>query len=175
MSAAPLIGVIGSGAADATERSLAREVGRAIGAAGCHLICGGRGGVMEAACLGHREGRAGHATPGVTIGVLPGTDRRDANPHVDVSIPTGLGVARNVVVVTGAQAVVAVGGGSGTLSELALAWQLGRPIAALPASGRWSEKLAGVAIDERRAEPIFAARSPDEAIDYLLEALARSM
>jgi uncharacterized protein (TIGR00725 family) len=175
MSPAPLIAVIGSGTADAVELSLAREVGRAIGAAGCHLICGGRGGVMEAACLGHREGRVGHAAPGVTIGVLPGTDRREANPHVDVSIPTGLGIARNVIVVTGAQAVVAVGGASGTLSELALAWQLDRPIAALPASGRWSARLAGVAIDDHRAEPIFAAASPEEAIDYLLATLARNM
>jgi uncharacterized protein (TIGR00725 family) len=175
MSAAPLIGVIGSGTADAVELALAREAGRAIGAAGCNLICGGRGGVMEAACLGHREGRAGHPAPGVTIGILPGTDRREGNPHVDVSLPTGLGLARNVVVVTAAQGVVAVGGASGTLSELALAWQLGRPIAALPASGHWSAKLAGEAIDEHRAEPVFAATTPDEAIDYLLEALARGM
>jgi uncharacterized protein (TIGR00725 family) len=173
MSAAPVIGVIGSATADATERTLARGVGRAIGAAGCHLICGGRGGVMEAACLGHHEGRAGRDAQGVTIGVLPGSDRRDANPHVDVAIPTGLGLARNAVVVTGAQAVVVVGGGAGTLSELALAWQLGRPLAALPASGGWSARLAGGAIDDARAEAIFAAESSEEAIDYLLEALAR--
>lgn len=175
MSAAPIIGVIGSGTADVTELALAREVGRVIGAAGCSLICGGRGGVMEAACLGHREGRAGYPAPGVSIGILPGTDRREANPHVDLSLPTGLGLARNVVVVTGAQALVAVGGASGTLSELALAWQLGRPIAALPASGRWSARLAGEAIDEQRAEPIFAASTPQAAIDYLLAALARGL
>jgi hypothetical protein len=167
-----VIGVIGSSSASAEEWSLARQVGFAIGAAGCHLICGGRGGVMEAACSGHQEGRGGCEVRGVTIGVLPGYDRREANPHVDVVIPTGLGLARNAIVVSGAHAIVAVGGGSGTLSELALAWQMGRPLAALSGSGGWSARLAGGAVDDTRAEPIYAADTPEDAIAHLLEALA---
>jgi hypothetical protein len=116
------IAVIGAGRATEAEAKAAEEVGRSVGAAGAVLVCGGLGGVMEAACRGAR------AVGGTTVGILPGTDRLDANEYVDVAIPTGLGEARNALVVGTADAVVAVGGEFGTLSEIALALKAGTPV-----------------------------------------------
>jgi uncharacterized protein (TIGR00725 family) len=92
------------------------------------LVCGGLGGVMEAACRGAKD--AG----GTTIGILPGADRAAANPFVDVAIATGLGEARNALVVRAADAAIAVGGGYGTLSEIALALKAGKPVVGI---GTW--------------------------------------
>jgi len=114
--------VIGPGEAAADELETAEELGRLIAEAGAALVCGGRGGVMEAACRGARS--AG----GLTVGILPGRDRREANPYVEVAIPTGLGEARNALVVRSADAVVAVGGAYGTLSEIAFALRAGTPV-----------------------------------------------
>ena len=171
MRRAPVIAVIGSGAEDTTARDLARRVGRVIGAEGCHLICGGRGGVMEAACRGHHEGRQRAERPGVTIGLLPGYDGSEANSYVDVALPTGVGLSRNAIVASSAEAVVAVAGGSGTLSEIAFAWQLGRPIAALGGAGGWAKKLAGQSLDGKRSDSIIDAATPEEAISRLLGVL----
>jgi uncharacterized protein (TIGR00725 family) len=103
-------------------------VGRELGARGAVLVCGGLGGVMEAACRGAKE--AG----GTTVGILPGTDRAAANPYVDVAIPSGLGEARNALVARTADALVAVGGGYGTLSEIALALKAGKRVVGI---GSW--------------------------------------
>jgi uncharacterized protein (TIGR00725 family) len=92
------------------------------------VVCGGLGGVMEAACRGARE--AG----GLTVGILPGLDRSAANPYVEVALPTGLGEGRNLLVVRAADALIAVGGGYGTLSEIALALKAGKPVVGL---GSW--------------------------------------
>ena len=119
------ISVIGGGTVDESTASVAEEVGRAVARRGHTLVCGGLGGVMAAACRGASE--AG----GRTIGVLPGEDRRAANPHVDVAIATGLGHARNALVVLNGDAVIAVDGGSGTLSEIGYAGVYGRPVATL--------------------------------------------
>src|SRR3989442_629143 len=116
------IAVIGAGQCDAQTAALAEEVGRRLAQAGATLVCGGLGGVMEAACRGAKS------TGGLTIGVLPGSDRADANRWVDIAIPTGLGEARNILVVRSAQAVIAVGGEFGTLSEIAFALKLGIPV-----------------------------------------------
>jgi uncharacterized protein (TIGR00725 family) len=97
------------------------------------LVCGGLGGVMEAACRGAK------GSGGLTVGILPGADRAAANPFVDVAIPTGLGEARNALVVRAADAVIAIGGGYGTLSEIALALRAGKPVVGL---GTW--EIAGV-------------------------------
>lgn len=114
----------GSGAAGA-ELDAAEELGRLLAEAGAVVVCGGLGGVMEAACRGART--AG----GLTLGILPGRDRREANPHVEVAVPTGMGEARNALVVRAADAVVAVGGAYGTLSEIALALKGGTPVVGL--------------------------------------------
>lgn len=114
----------GSGATPA-ELEAAEEVGGLLAEAGAVVVCGGLGGVMEAAC------RGASAAGGLTLGILPGRDRRDANPHVQVAVPTGLGEARNALVVRAADAVVAVGGAYGTLSEIALALKSGTPVVGL--------------------------------------------
>jgi uncharacterized protein (TIGR00725 family) len=97
-------------------------VGRLIAERGAVLVCGGLGGAMKAACRGAQE--AG----GVTVGILPGTDRSAANAYVDVALPTGLGQARNALVVHAADVLIAIGGGYGTLSEVALALRAGKPV-----------------------------------------------
>ena len=119
------IAVVGGGHAPVAQRRMAEDVGRAVAEAGAVLVCGGLGGVMEAACRGAQ--RAG----GLTVGILPGLERAQANRHVDVAIPTGLGEARNALVVRAADAVVAVAGEFGTLSEIALALQAGIPVVGL--------------------------------------------
>jgi uncharacterized protein (TIGR00725 family) len=103
-------------------------VGRLLAERGAVLVCGGLGGTMEAACRGAKQ--AG----GTTVGLLPGGSRSDANEFVDVAIPTGLGEARNALVVRAADVVVAVGGGYGTLSEIALALKAGKRVVGL---GSW--------------------------------------
>jgi uncharacterized protein (TIGR00725 family) len=120
------VAVVGpGGGASAGELESAEELGRRLAESGAVVVCGGLGGVMEAACRGARS--AG----GLTLGILPGRDRREANPFVEVAVPTGLGEARNALVVHAADAVVAVGGAYGTLSEIALALKGGTPVVGL--------------------------------------------
>lgn len=116
------IAVVGAGDADAELLRVAEQVGRGLAEAGTVLVCGGLGGVMEAACRGARE--AG----GLTVGLLPRTDRRAANPFVEVVVPTGLGEARNALVVRAGEAVIAVGGGYGTPAEIGFALKAGLPV-----------------------------------------------
>jgi len=125
-------------------------VGRELGSRGVVLVCGGLGGVMEAACRGAKE--AG----GTTVGILPGTDRSDANEFVDVPIATGLGEGRNAILVRSAEALIAIGGGYGTLSEIALALRRGNRVVGL---GTWD--IEGV-------EP---AGSPEAAVETVLRDL----
>ena len=119
------VAVVGSGEAEKRHAAAAEEVGRLIAEGGALLVCGGLGGVMEAACRGAR------AAGGTTVGLLPGVDRSEANRHVAVAVPTGLGEARNALVVRAADAVIAIGGGYGTLSEIALALRAGKPVIGL--------------------------------------------
>ncbi|HUN58748.1 MAG TPA: TIGR00725 family protein [Candidatus Binataceae bacterium] len=122
------IAVIGAGDASPETLALAREVGRGIAERGAVLICGGRTGVMEAAAEGAQ------AAGGHTIGIMPTYDRSSANSHIEFVIATGMGQARNVIVVASAAAVVALPGEAGTLSEIGLALKIGRPVVAL---GAW--------------------------------------
>jgi uncharacterized protein (TIGR00725 family) len=119
------VAVVGAGDADDELAAAAEEVGRRLAQAGAAVVCGGLGGVMEAACRGAKS--AG----GLTVGILPGRRRADANRWVDVAIPTGMGETRNALVVMSADAVVAVGGEHGTLSEVAFGLKLGRPVVGL--------------------------------------------
>lgn len=169
---APVVAVVGASVADDPTLDLARRVGAAICRAGCHLVCGGRGGVMQAACEGFCRAREAGEGRGVTLGVLPGDGPAEANPFVDVAIPTGLGLTRNALVVRAASAVVAVGGGSGTLSEIALAWQLRLPIATVAGSGGWSERLGGERLDGKRPDRIAPPASPEDAVAGLVAMLA---
>ncbi|HID94643.1 MAG TPA: TIGR00725 family protein [Candidatus Latescibacteria bacterium] len=116
------IGVVGASSCSEDICSLAEEVGRQIARRGAVLICGGLGGVMEAACRGAR------AEGGMTIGILPGSDRREANSFVDIAVVTGMGQARNLIIVQSSDAVIAIAGGYGTLSEIALALRSNVPV-----------------------------------------------
>lgn len=156
MSPLRMVAVVGSGRADEALWDHAREVGGAIARSGFGLVCGGLGGVMEAACRGAHD-HLGSGS-GRIIGILPGTDPHDANSWVDVAIPTGSGNARNVVIVLSAAVVVAVGGESGTLSEIAHAWKLGRPIGAYVPAGGWGARLANERLDTTRSDRIEAIR-----------------
>jgi uncharacterized protein (TIGR00725 family) len=150
-----MVAVIGNGDADAERDRLARQVGALIARRGLGLVCGGLGGVMEAACRGARDADAGVPV----VAVLPGNDRAAANLYADVVIPTGMGYARNLIVVLSADAVIAVGGASGTLSEMAHAWQLGKPICALSAVDGWAARLAGSTLDGKRGDAVHEAHS----------------
>ena len=119
------VAVCGASDARPDQREMAREVGRRLAEAGAIVLCGGLGGVMEAVAEGAAE--AG----GTVVGILPGADRAAANPHLTLVIATGLGEARNAVLTTAADAVIAIGGGWGTLSEIALARRRDRPVIAL--------------------------------------------
>lgn len=149
-----LIAVIGSAVCDEETAALARQVGGEIARRGAVVVCGGRGGVMEAACQGAKT--AG----GLTVGILPGFDSREANPYVDLSIVTGLGEARNAIVVRTAGAVVAIRGGYGTLSEIGLALKMGRPVVGL---GTWDLYQGG-----RPAEAIVPAPTPVDAVELAM-------
>ena len=150
------VAVVGpGGGASADELESAEELGRLLADGGAVVVCGGLGGVMEAACRGARS--AG----GLTLGILPGRDRRDANPHVEVAVPTGLGEARNALVVRAGDAVVAIGGAYGTLSEIALALKGGTPVVGLRT---WELARAG-----RPDEGVVRAGSANEAARIALE------
>ncbi|MFB6354349.1 MAG: TIGR00725 family protein [Halobacteriales archaeon] len=140
------VSVIGGSDVDRETAEAAEAVGRRLAEGGHELVCGGLGGVMAAACRGAAD--AG----GRTIGILPGRDRTDANPHVDTAIATGLGDARNALVVLNGDAVIAIDGGPGTLSELGLALVYGRPVAGL---------------DTFEVEGVEAVASPAAAVDHL--------
>jgi uncharacterized protein (TIGR00725 family) len=151
------VAVVGAGDCSPRLSDLAERVGRLVAERGAVLVCGGLGGVMEAACRGAKS--AG----GTTVGILPTADRSRANPYVDVALPTPLGEARNALVVAAADAVIAVGGEFGTLSEIALALKTGKPVIGL---GTWE-----LAKDGRAVEAIVCAASPEDAVDRAIAGL----
>jgi len=150
-----IVAIVGASQCTPQEAEIAEAVGRELARRDAILICGGRGGVMEAACRGAKAGG------GRTVGILPGTSRHQANPYVDIPIVTGLGEARNLIIVRSADAVIAVGGEYGTLSEIAFALKLGVPVVGL---GTWE-----LSKDGRRVEAIVRATSPVEAVERALE------
>jgi len=149
------IAVIGASQASASDIKTAELVGQHIARAGAVLVCGGLGGVMEAACRGAvREG-------GLTVGILPGDNRQSANEYVSIPIATGTGHARNMAVVKSAQAVIAIGGSYGTLTEIGFALQNGLPVIGLES---WSISRKG-----REKNPILAVNDAAEAVSLALE------
>ena len=134
MELAEYIGVIGAGECSKTTYRFAEELGFEIGKKGWAMVCGGLGGVMEASARGCKE--AG----GMTVGLLPGLDRAAANPFIEIALPTGLGEGRNLLVVRTADVIISVAGGYGTLSEIALALKMKKPVIGL---GTW-EDIEGV-------------------------------
>jgi uncharacterized protein (TIGR00725 family) len=156
----PRVGVMGPGECSDRVRKLARDVGSGIARAGGVLICGGRGGVMEAAAQGAKE--AG----GLTVGILPGASAEEANSYIDIPVVTGMGHARNVINVLTSQVVIAISGGPGTLSEIALALKCGTPVVGLET---W-----GLVAPEQPAAAISFADSPEVAVSLALQ-LARGL
>ena len=150
--AAPHVAVVGAGG-DVEPESLAaaEAVGEGLARAGVVVVTGGLGGVMEAACRGAR--RAG----GTTLGILPGHDRAAANPYVDVAVATGLGELRNGLVVRSADALVAVAGGYGTLSEIALALKAGKAVVGI---GTWQIDGVRAAADAAEAVAVALGAGP---------------
>jgi uncharacterized protein (TIGR00725 family) len=122
------VAVVGNGTPEPGRDALAEEIGRRLAEAGAVVVCGGLGGVMAAAC------RGAASAGGLSVGLLPGTDRREADPAVGVAVATGMGELRNGIIVRTADVVIAVGGEYGTLSEVALALKLGRPVVGV---GTW--------------------------------------
>jgi len=150
-----LIAVIGGSQPSSKEAKLAEAVGRELAKQGAILICGGLGGTMEAACKGaSSEG-------GVTVGILPGNNRQEANPYVQIPIVTGMGYARNIAVVKSAQAVIAIGGNYGTLSEISHALQSGISVIGL--------KTWALSKNDRQDNSIIVVNSPAEAVNKALD------
>jgi hypothetical protein len=144
MKAKAYIGVIGASKIPADIEKIAWEVGYEIGKRGGVLVCGGLGGVMQAACRGAKE--AG----GTTIGILPGINREEANPNIDFAIATSLFGARNLVIVHTSDVLIAIAKGFGTLSEIAFALKLEKPVIGL---GSWNDDL-----------PLIQAKTAQEAV-----------
>jgi len=145
------IAVIGSGQCSKEEARLAEEVGREIARQDAILVCGGLGGVMEAAC------RGAQSEGGITVGILPGEIRQAANPYVQIPIVTGIGHARNVAVVKSSQAVIAISGSYGTLSEIGHALRNGIPVIGL---NTWS-----LSKNNQTDNSIISAQNPIEAVN----------
>lgn len=162
MARKPIIGVIGGGTtASAEGLRLAEEVGFLIARADAILVCGGLNGVMEAAARGAK--RAG----GTTVGILPSGNKADANPHIDIPVATAMSTARNLVIVRTADAIIAINGSYGTLSEMAHAFDLGKTVFALRT---WPMEAVGV-----EAHLYVAVATPREAVEKALEYAAKAM
>ncbi len=155
-----IIGVIGGSEVSPEVVRLAEEVGREIARRKAALVCGGMGGVMEAACKGAIEEK------GLTIGILPGENRKEANPFVQIPIATGIGYARNVAVVKSAQAIIAIDGSYGTLTEIGYALQSGIPVIGL---NTWS-----LSIDDKAEKNIIPAKNAKDAVDKAMELIKNS-
>jgi hypothetical protein len=147
------IGVIGAGTCSKKIYNLAYEVGKYIAKAGAILVCGGLGGVMEGAAKGAKENK------GVTVGILPGVDKTEANPYIDIPVVTGIGEARNLVVIRSSDAVIALPGQFGTLSELAFCLKMEKPVVGLTT---WEI-----------SDKVIKTKDPQEAVKKALEALKK--
>ncbi|MBN2141355.1 MAG: TIGR00725 family protein [Desulfovibrionaceae bacterium] len=148
------VSVIGAGSCPPEVSARAERLGRLIAESGLDLVCGGLGGVMEAASRGAK------AAGGRTLGILPGLDKRAANPFIDSAVVTGLGHMRNFLVIANGDAVIALEGGNGTLSEIGLALKSGKFVVAV---GAWSG-LPGVT----------PATGPEEAVDKIKQFLSNA-
>ncbi len=177
MSGRPTVSICGdSFLPSGDERlALAEHLGERLVDSGFRILTGGMGGIMEAASRGAHSSENYH--PGDVIGILPGDEIKDANEFVDVAVPTGMGHLRNQIVAS-SNAVVAIGGGAGTLSEMAFAWMGGRLVIAYQVEG-WSGKLAGTRLDLRIRFPdipddrVFEVNNADEVLDVLKKYLPR--
>ena len=159
------IGVIGYNDDRCTEvaKEIAYEVGKEIALSGSVLVCGGLGGVMEAACRGAKE------VNGVTVGIIPQDNFSFANQFCDIVICSGIGYARDFIVATSSDGIIAVGGGIGTLIEMSVGYMIKKKIVAISSSGGVSDIYAGKYLDERKRVLIEAATDPKVAVQAILD------
>ncbi len=164
----PLIGIIGPNASLCPPAlyHFGEALGRRLARYPVGIVCGGMGGFMEAVCKGVKS--APHAFSGPTVGILPSETPQDANPYIDIVIPTGMGTARNVLIVNSAALLIAAGGGAGTLSEIAFAWQRRKTVLCVQGFGGWAEQTAGRQLDSR-ADGLLIPVSSIEAIDTYIQ------
>ncbi|MBN1114761.1 MAG: TIGR00725 family protein [Oligoflexia bacterium] len=165
---AKTVGIIGSSDEDPELNDIAEEMGRLIALAGYSVVNGGREGVMEAASRG-AAGVNPRPESSRIIGILPGLKKSEGNQYLDYAISTGIGWARNQCVILSSDIVVAVGGGAGTLSEIAYAWAYNKPVLAFEGVQGWSAELAGKKIDTKRTDKIISVSTPKEAIEIINE------
>jgi hypothetical protein len=144
------------------------QLGRQIATKDRTFVCGGLGGFMEAVCKGVKQS---HDTfSGQTVGILPDDTSDNANPFIDTAVPTGQGIARNIIIVRTSDIIFAAGGGAGTLSEIAFAWQLDKKVLCLTLFDGWAKELAGRNLDERKTDLLIPVSSIEE-INQLLNQL----
>ena len=160
------IAVIGYNEENCTDEAakLALQVGREIARSGSVLICGGLGGVMEAACKGAKENN------GTIVGIIPQQEFSFANPYCDIVICTGMGFARDLLVATSADGIIAIGGGAGTLIELAVGYMIKKTMVVVSGSGGVSESYAGRFLDGRRLTPLILANDAYSAVRLIIDA-----
>jgi uncharacterized protein (TIGR00725 family) len=159
------IAVIGYNKDRCTEhsRNIAFEVGKEIARSGSILICGGLGGVMEAACRGAKK------YGGLTIGIIPQEEFSFANKFCDVVICTGIGFARDIIVATSADGIIAIGGGVGTMIELGVGYIKNKLMVEVAGSGGVSDRYGGKFLDERKIVPLMIAKDARSAVQMVLE------
>lgn len=163
------IGIIGPNSSGCSQELYAFgiDLGYRISSPSSVYICGGMGGFMEAVCKGLKQ--SPQTFNGQTIGILPDTSSEKANPFIDVAIPTGMGIARNVIIINAADIIIAAGGGAGTLSELAFAWQQKKTVLCLTQFEGWANELAGQKLDNRVESLLIPMNSIDEILKYITE------
>lgn len=157
----PLAAVIGSARAEEGALAEARELGRALVDVGFRVATGGLGGIMDAALHGARS--SPRYREGDTLAFLPAYGEAGVSPAADIVLRTGLQHARNVVMVASADVVLAIGGRAGTLTELALAWELSRPVIVVGTAPGWATELAGRTLDDRRTDKVHGPLAALEA------------
>ncbi|UCC18296.1 MAG: TIGR00725 family protein [Promethearchaeota archaeon] len=160
-----IVSVIGASEIDKETEKKTIEIGRLLAQNKFIVVCGGLSGVMEAVCKGAKKEN------GLTIGIIPHTEKSGANKFVDIVIPCPFSQARNIVVVLSGDACLAISGKAGTLSEICFAWIYQKPIVALSSVSGWSSKIANQKLDNRRTDKIHSVKTPIEAIEKIKELL----
>lgn len=168
------IGIIGSAGyeeypgqkPDKRAYRMAYDVGRLVAQKGAILVCGGKGGIMEEACRGAKD------NDGTTVGVISGNERGKANKYVDVEIVSGMvNCGEEALIISMSDGLIAIGGGAGTLQEIATAYRNKKAVVAIQGISGWSDKVAGTFLDERKLAKIQKATSPNQAVKLLLDTI----
>ncbi|MHA2393276.1 MAG: TIGR00725 family protein [Promethearchaeota archaeon] len=164
-----IVSVIGASEINSDIKEKSVEIGRLLAKNNYAVACGGLSGVMEAVCKGAKE------EGGLTIGIIPHTNKNMANKYVDIVIPCPFSQARNVVVVLAGDVCLAISGKAGTLSEICFAWIYNKPIVALTSVQGWSSKMANQKVDNRRNDMIYGADTPQRAIQKINDLLKKEV